>query len=251
MLRKTLAALLTAALLAGGSVSAAQAATPTSAKVSSTPAVPLTGPQQVLALVNVHRAAAHLPPLASDPTLAAAAREWAQLMPIHPTLVHSTSAWRAARIPAGWTSNGENIAYGFPAADKVMAAWMTSPGHKANILNSSYTRIGVGYDVPNNRWVQIFAGYPADRRITTTAPKVTGTLAAGSTLTTTARGWSPAPKTFSYQWKRSGRVIPGATARLYRLVAADRGHRISVHVKGSLPGYVTGSRSSAVTPPAR
>jgi uncharacterized protein YkwD len=39
-----------------------------------------------------------------------------------------------------------------------MTGWMSSPGHKANILNCSFTAIGVGYDTRGNYWVQNF-GY--------------------------------------------------------------------------------------------
>ena len=55
---------------------------------------------------------------------------------------------------------GENIAYGYSSAESVMNGWMNSAGHKANILKSSYTQIGVG--VVENRgtlyWVQLFIG---------------------------------------------------------------------------------------------
>jgi uncharacterized protein YkwD len=38
---------------------------------------------------------------------------------------------------------GENIAAGAVSADEMMAMWMRSPGHRANILNSRFTHIGV------------------------------------------------------------------------------------------------------------
>ena len=37
-----------------------------------------------------------------------------------------------------WTTGGENIAAGYPTAEEVVAAWMSSPGHRANILNANY-----------------------------------------------------------------------------------------------------------------
>jgi uncharacterized protein YkwD len=49
-----------------------------------------------------------------------------------------------------WTYSyawGENIAYGYTSAAAVMTAWMNSPGHRANILNSSFTEIGVSVRV--------------------------------------------------------------------------------------------------------
>ena len=55
---------------------------------------------------------------------------------------------------------GENIAGGYSTPEKVMEGWMNSTGHRQNILNSSYTMIGVGCYKSNGMlyWTQIFAG---------------------------------------------------------------------------------------------
>lgn len=62
-----------------------------------------------------------------------------------------------------WTTvstaaRGENIAKGQQNASKVMAAWMSSSGHRANILRASFGSIGVcAYKVGNIMyWVQLF-----------------------------------------------------------------------------------------------
>ena len=54
---------------------------------------------------------------------------------------------------------GENIASGQKSAFEVVNAWMNSPGHRANILNSSYSRIGSASVNINGTlyWVQLFA----------------------------------------------------------------------------------------------
>ena len=64
------------------------------------------------------------------------------------------SAWRTVSSAA----YGENIAMGQRTADKVMAAWMTSSGHRANILRASYGSIGVCAVVSGGvtYWVQLF-----------------------------------------------------------------------------------------------
>ena len=64
------------------------------------------------------------------------------------------SAWRTVSTAA----YGENIAMGQTTADKVMAAWMTSSGHRANILRPSYGSIGVCAVASNGvtYWVQLF-----------------------------------------------------------------------------------------------
>lgn len=53
---------------------------------------------------------------------------------------------------------GENIAYGQTTPQAVVTAWMNSSGHRANILSSSYTQIGVGYVAKGNYWTQMFIG---------------------------------------------------------------------------------------------
>jgi len=56
---------------------------------------------------------------------------------------------------------GENIAMGQTSPQQVMQGWMNSPGHRANILNASFTQIGVG--IAQNAqgryyWTQQFIG---------------------------------------------------------------------------------------------
>ena len=53
---------------------------------------------------------------------------------------------------------GENIAMGYPTPQAVVNGWMNSSGHRANILNASYTQIGVGYVAQGNYWTQMFIG---------------------------------------------------------------------------------------------
>lgn len=53
---------------------------------------------------------------------------------------------------------GENIARGYPTPQAVVNGWMNSSGHRANILNATYTQIGVGYVTQGNYWTQMFIG---------------------------------------------------------------------------------------------
>ena len=55
-----------------------------------------------------------------------------------------------------YRSAGENIARGYSTPKSVVNGWMNSSGHRANILNSSYTHIGVGYVEEGNYWTQMF-----------------------------------------------------------------------------------------------
>ena len=60
---------------------------------------------------------------------------------------------------ASYRGAGENIAWGQKSPEAVMRAWMNSDGHRANILNAKFTKIGVGYyqDVNGtNYWTQLY-----------------------------------------------------------------------------------------------
>lgn len=56
---------------------------------------------------------------------------------------------------------GENVANGQVDADDVMKSWLNSPGHRANILNSKFAKLGVGVFEYNNSlyWVQLFTNW--------------------------------------------------------------------------------------------
>ncbi|NHC47519.1 choice-of-anchor M domain-containing protein [Motilibacter aurantiacus] len=82
------------------------------------------------------------------------------------------------------------------------------------------------------------------------SPVAAGAAIVGRTLRATPGRWSPVPTAHSYRWLRDGRAIGGATRSTYRLVPADRGHRVSVRVtvtrKGSSPGQaVSAARAVA------
>ncbi len=91
---------------------------------------------QVTGLVNGERAANGLPALAYNGSIAENAEAWSIYMASSNSFQHSSS------FPAG---GGENIAAGYGSPGEVVSAWMNSEGHRANILNSSYTQVGVGY----------------------------------------------------------------------------------------------------------
>ena len=55
-----------------------------------------------------------------------------------------------------YRSAAENIAMGYKTAEAVVNAWMNSPGHRANILSSNYTSMGIGH--VDGYWTQWFIG---------------------------------------------------------------------------------------------
>ncbi|WP_291046483.1 cell wall-binding repeat-containing protein [Herbiconiux sp.] len=214
---------------------------------------------RVLALVNAHRVNASLPQLSRDATIEAAAEEWAAWMgTLENPLTHSSREWRASRMPPGWNANGENIAYGYRTADEVMDGWMNSPGHRANILSGSFTRIGIGYvnTAKGAMWVQIFGGYAGDTAPQpqplplgpTPTPTIGGLAEVGGTLTVSTGTWGPGQVSLAYQWNVSNQPVPGATGTTFLPDQTTVGKQVSVTVTGSRPGYVTASMTSGSTP---
>lgn len=118
---------------------------------------------QILSLVNSERAAAGLSALTLDSSLTNAAMLKAQDMAdnnyfSHTSPTYGTPFQMLQTLGISYKSAGENIAKGQKSAEAVMTAWMNSEGHKANILSSSYGKLGVGYVSQNGTtyWVQIF-----------------------------------------------------------------------------------------------
>ncbi|WP_341945037.1 CAP domain-containing protein [Microbacterium sp. LWH11-1.2] len=146
---------------------------------------------EVFTLTNAQRTQAGLPALVSDAALDAAAAEWAQHLASTCTFEHSSSTWRSSRVAAfGWVSTGENIAAGQPDAAAVVSGWMNSSGHRANILDSRYTGLGVGYATGTcyrTYWVQIFGIGTPVKRLSGGAGDLTGDRAA-DILARTATG---------------------------------------------------------------
>nr|WP_228508584.1 cell wall-binding repeat-containing protein [Herbiconiux sp. VKM Ac-1786] len=81
------------------------------------------------------------------------------------------------------------------------------------------------------------APVPVTQGIAGPTPTIQGTAAVGSTLTAVAGSWSPSSVELSYQWKRDGAPIDGATASTYLVQTPDAGHSLSVAVTGRKSGY--------------
>ena len=101
--------------------------------------------KNVVRLVNAERIERDRVALKSQRCLQRYADSWARSMARKQTLQHrSSSSLRRVMSTCGLRGIGENIAYGYGSSRAVVKAWMASPGHKANILRSSYRRTGVG-----------------------------------------------------------------------------------------------------------
>ncbi len=121
---------------------------------------------QVISLVNAARADAGCGPVSANGALTSAAQAHSADMAANDYFSHTSQDGRsfADRIRAAGYSGGamaENIAAGQSSASSVMAGWMDSAGHRANILNCTYRHIGVGVAQGGSYgtyWTQDFGG---------------------------------------------------------------------------------------------
>ena len=119
--------------------------------------------QEVIRLVNEQRVKNGLNPLTENWELSRVARYKSQDMVDNRYFSHTSptygSPFQMIRdFGISFRRAGENIAYGQRTPQAVVNAWMNSSGHRANILNASYTQIGVGYVADGNYWTQMFIG---------------------------------------------------------------------------------------------
>ncbi|KYG56849.1 SCP-like extracellular [Streptomyces sp. WAC04657] len=119
---------------------------------------------EVLRLVNAERATVGCTPVTADARLASLAGAFSADMAARGFFDHTDpdgdTPWARAQQAGVSTLAGENIARGQADAAAVMKSWMTSDGHRANILNCDFKTMGVGVHFGDGGpwWTQDF-GY--------------------------------------------------------------------------------------------
>ena len=118
---------------------------------------------EVIRLVNEIRRQNGLGELTASAELSHVARLKSQDMHDKGYFDHTSPTYGSAfdmlrSFGISYRTAGENIAYGYSTPQAVVDAWMNSSGHRANILNASYTQIGVGHVQDGNYCTQIFVG---------------------------------------------------------------------------------------------
>ena len=95
-------------------------------------------------------------PLVLDKTLNEYAMNWATTMASKDRLYHSSMS---DILSLGFSRAGENIAWGQESSEEVMRSWMRSMGHRANILSTKFTKMGVGIKERDGKkyWCVVFA----------------------------------------------------------------------------------------------
>lgn len=122
--------------------------------------------QEVLNLVNQIRAEKGVAPLTLDTTLCKAASMRALEMDYSGVFSHTRpngeDCWTALRTySVSYSSCGENIAAGQATPAQVVNAWKNSSGHYDNMIDASFTKLGVGYSATGigaygHYWCQLF-----------------------------------------------------------------------------------------------
>lgn len=125
-----------------------------------------TASETVVVRTNMERRKLRLPDLARSNLLMRAAQLQADQMAALLTMSHElpraryrTMTDRLDAVGYHYRAAGENVAEGHPSAGAVVAGWMTSPGHRANIVSAQYTEMGAGVATGKNGrrfWTQVF-----------------------------------------------------------------------------------------------
>ena len=92
--------------------------------------------------INLARSSREKGKLRLDPELSRVARAHTHAMAEKKSLYHSSSEHLRNRI-TNWVLLGENVGYGGDVAS-LHQAFMNSPAHRANVLNSSFEHMGIG-----------------------------------------------------------------------------------------------------------
>jgi hypothetical protein len=114
-------------------------------------------------------------------------------------------------------------------------------------ISVTVTGSKTGYTTVSKTSVQTSAITAWTQTGTFSTPTVSGTPKQGSTLTASPGTWSASGATITYQWKRNGSNISGATGLTYKLGENDIGKKITFTVSAVRAGYATVSKTSAST----
>jgi len=114
---------------------------------------------EFVAGMNAHRAAVGCPELTWNEEVAGVALAHSRDMVERDYFAHTNPDGdspfdRLAAAGVGYASAAENIAYGYPTGSAVLAGWLDSSGHRANIENCNLTEHGVGLE--GSHWTHLF-----------------------------------------------------------------------------------------------
>jgi uncharacterized protein YkwD len=151
----------------------ASVAATTPSRTTSTPPRVETAPnafgEEIVVRTNGERRKLGLPTLARNAALMSAAQLQADQMAARNTMAHDLpgSAYPSPRsrldaVGYRMSASGENVAEGYPTPTAVVTGWMTSTGHRANIVSTTFSEMGAGMATAKNGrkfYAQVF-GHP-------------------------------------------------------------------------------------------
>ncbi len=176
--------------------------------------------------------------------------------PVAPTITGTAQAGIPLRAETGSWATGATLAYSWKrsGSTSVIGTAATYTPVSADIgktltVTVTATRAGFTTATSPGTVTAVVLGLPFT---TSPPPTITGTKTVGSTLTAGTTGWKPSTGvTFTYVWKRADpssgvtTTIPRATAKTYKVVAADKGQFLTVTVTAKKTGYATTTVTSA------
>lgn len=156
------------------------------------------------------------------------------------TITATTGEWPDTDLTFAfqWQLDGVNI------AGATAASYTPLPAHAGRLLSVVVTASRDGA-VP--RSVAALPFTVSAGTLTAGLVTVSGTTRVGYPLQAKPGSWAPDGVRFSYQWKRNGVAIAGATGEKYVLSATDRKQRVTVTITGALSGYASRSVTSTST----
>ena len=164
------------------------------------------------------------------------------------TLTSTTGTWTGTPTPTfspQWQRGTTNIAGATSGSYVVQAA------DYANTLRCVVTATNAGGSAAANSANTV--SVPAQAPVNTAVPTISGTVAVGSTLSSTTGTWTGTPTpTYAYQWQRGTTNISGATASTYVAQAADVGSTLRCVVTATNAGgsAAANSANTVAVPPA-
>ena len=185
---------------------------------------------------NTSRTSDNLPTLHESPLLDVAAEQKANDMVANNYFAHTSPAgispWHwFEKVGYSFTYAGENLAVNFSDSQDVTNAWMNSPEHRANILNTNFTEIGMATAQGT------YQGHPAVYVVElfgTPAPAMPPAEAPVGFVNTAAAATLPAPHANSTSSSASKPIVKSVSAPVSAIPSpATNPNQTFVAVKGA------------------
>lgn len=164
----------------------------------------------------------------------------------------------ASTLPCGGSSNGPHVHLSILYGDPPQPGTGLRPYYPVDGMRFGNYVVRSGAAVHQGTWqtltgATVFTNWGCcltsttaapQRFIATPAPTVSGSATVGGVLSAAVPSWQPSAS-FTYQWRRDGAAISGATSTSYAVTKDDRGAQLSFSVTGARSGFWRVSQTSA------